>query len=230
MNIAQSVIVITAAGSPMGKAISLHFASLGAKLALVDVEADRLQQTQQACLAAGGNSHPFLLECQDEVSISNLIDRVHHRFGTIDVLINYWFGSDLPTLFSPSSVDQFCRSMSEGATPFFIFGKQAANYMRVHHCEGVIVNLAANLINTHQPINNGSKAMISGLTQSWAKELAEFNIRVGGVVPLSFAHEDDHPPLGNLLSQPLQYEIVRSAEYIVANDYFNGRMIEAEVG
>jgi len=229
MNIAQSVIVITAAGSPMGKAISLHFASLGAKLALVDIEADRLQQTQQACLAAGGNSHPFLLEKQNEASIASLINDVHLYFGSIDVLVNYWLGSDLPMLFSPASVDQFCRSMSEGATPFFIFGKQAANYMREHHCEGVIVNLAANLINTHQPINNGSKAMISGLTQSWAKELAEFNIRVGGVVPLSFANECT-PPSSNLLSQPLQYEIVRSAEYIVANDYFNGRMIEAEVG
>ncbi len=229
MNIAQSVIVITAAGSPMGKAISLHFVSLGAKLALVDIEADRLQQTQQACLAAGGDSHPFLLESQDETSIASLINDVHQYFGTIDVLVNYWLGSDLPMLFSPASVDQFCRSMSEGATPFFIFGKQAANYMREHHCEGVIVNLAANLINTHQPINNGSKAMISGLTQNWAKELAEFNIRVGGVVPLSFDHEGNHPQ-NNLLSQPLQYEIVRSAEYIVANDYFNGRMIEAEVG
>jgi len=229
MNIAQSVIVITAAGSPMGKAISLHFVSLGAKLALVDIEADRLQQTQQACLAAGGDSHPFLLESQDETSIASLINDVHQYFGTIDVLVNYWLGSDLPMLFSPASVDQFCRSMSEGATPFFIFGKQAANYMREHHCEGVIVNLAANLINTHQPINNGSKAMISGLTQNWAKELAEFNIRVGGVVPLSFDHEGNNPQ-NNLLSQPLQYEIVRSAEYIVANDYFNGRMIEAEVG
>lgn len=229
MNIAQSVIVITAAGSPMGKAISLHFASLGAKLALVDIEAERLQQTQQACLATGGDSHPFLLAAQDETSIASLINDVHQYFGAIDVLVNYWLGSDLPMLLSPASVDQFCRSMSEGATPFFIFGKQAANYMRVHHSEGVIVNLAANLINTHQPINSGSKAMISGLTQSWARELAEFNIRVGGVVPLSFDHERDHSQ-GNLLSQPLQYEIVRSAEYIVANDYFNGRMIEAEAG
>jgi len=229
MNIAQSVIVITAAGSPMGKAISLHFASLGAKLALVDTEAERLQQTQKACLATGADSYPFLLAHQDEASIATLINKVHQHFEAIDVLVNYWLGSDLPMLFSPASVEQFCLALTEGAAPFFIFGKQAANYMRKHHSEGVIINLAANQINTHQPINNGSKAMITGLTQSWAKELAEFNIRVGGVVPLSFKHESAHPQ-NKLLSQTLQYEIVRSAEYIVSNDYFNGRMIEAEVG
>lgn len=229
MNIAHSVVLITAAGSPMGKAISLHFASLGAKLALVDTDADQLNLTHQACLAIGGNSYPLLLTSQDERTIANLIKNIDQHYGSIDVLINYWLGSDLPTLFSPSSVDMFCRSMTEGATTFFTFGKQAANYMRKHSCQGVIINLAANQPDSQRPITGGSKAVISGLTQSWAKELAEYNIRVGGVIPLVFNDETRHSQ-NNLFSQPLQYEIVRSAEYIVANDYFNGRVIEAEVG
>lgn len=228
MKIAHSVILITAAGSQMGKAISLHFASLGARLALVDTEPERLKQTYEACIAARADAHAFLLHEQNEKTIERLIANVHQHFGAIDVLINYWLGSDLPLLLSPASVDQFCRSLTDGAAPFFIFGKQAANYMRKHNNKGVIVNLAGNQLNTQQPLNNGSKAMISGLTKSWAKELSEFNIRVGGVVPLSYDHCTDCP-VSKQLSQPLQYEIVRSAEYIVANDYFNGRMIEAEI-
>ena len=228
MKIAHSVIVITAAGSPMGKAISLHFVSLGAKVALVDTDPERLQKTHLACQAAGGDSRTFLLEKQDETSIATLIQSVDRHFGAIDVLVNYWLGSDLPLLLSPASVDQFCRSLTDGAAPFFIFGKQAANYMREHNSKGVIVNLAGNQFSTQQPIHNGSKAMISSLTKSWAKELAQFNIRVGGVVPLSYDNCTECP-VSKQLSQPLQYEIVRSAEYIVANDYFNGRMIEAEV-
>ncbi|MEJ2762608.1 SDR family oxidoreductase [Photobacterium sp. MCCC 1A19761] len=228
MNIAQSVIVVTAAGCPMGKAISLHFASLGAKLALVDIEASRLAQVQQACLCAGGDSDTFLLTAQDETSIAQLIRDIDHRFGAIDVLINYWQNAELPSLLEPTSVDRFCRSMIEGATPFFIFGKHTASYMREHHSEGVIINLAASYLNPDQPANSSSKAMISGLTQSWAKELAEFNIRVGGVVPLCLERQPCQTDC--TLSLPMQYEIVRCAEYIVANDYFNGRMIEAEAG
>ncbi|WP_275576058.1 SDR family NAD(P)-dependent oxidoreductase [Photobacterium swingsii] len=53
MEIVQSVILITAAGSPIGKAISLHFASLGAKLALVDIDKVQLNQTYRACKANG---------------------------------------------------------------------------------------------------------------------------------------------------------------------------------
>ena len=211
----------------MGKAISLHFVSLGARVALVDTDAERLLATHQACQATGGNAHPFLLEKQDETSIGGLIQQVHHHYGAIDVLINYWLGSDLPLLLGQASVDQFCKSLTESAAPFFIFGKQAANYMREHSNKGVIVNLAGNPPNTQQPLNNGSKAMISGLTRSWAQELAQFNIRVGGVVPLSHDHCSECP-VSQQLSQSLQYEIVRSAEYIVTNDYFSGRMIEAE--
>ncbi|WP_156731394.1 hypothetical protein [Photobacterium phosphoreum] len=36
MHIGQSVAIITDAGNPVGKAVALHFASLGATLALVD--------------------------------------------------------------------------------------------------------------------------------------------------------------------------------------------------
>ncbi|WP_245905379.1 SDR family oxidoreductase [Photobacterium lipolyticum] len=228
MNIAHSVILITAAGSPMGKALSLHFASLGAKLALVDIDAERLELSHQACLAIGGTSYPLLLTSRNEQAIASLMNDIDKHYGSINVLINYWLGADLPTLFSPSSVDMFCHSMTEVATTFFTFGKQAANYMREHHCQGVIINLATNQPDSQHPIAGCSKAVISGLTQSWARELAEFNIRVGGVVPLVFNDEASHSQ-STVFSQSLQYEIVRSAEYIVENDYFNGRMIEAEV-
>lgn len=228
MKIAQSVIVITAAGSPIGKAISLHFASLGARLALIDIEQERLQETHKACLKTGGNSQPFFLDSQNEAAISHIIQDVHNHYGAIDILINYWLGSDLPRLLSPASVDKFYRSMAEGATPFFTFGKQAANYMREHNHTGLIINLAANQANPHQFINNGAKAMLAGLTKSWAKELAEFGIRVGGIVPLAIDYDDDQES-HTTFSQTLLYEIVRSAEYIISNDTFNGRMIEAEV-
>ncbi|MGF1724110.1 SDR family oxidoreductase [Photobacterium nomapromontoriensis] len=229
MDIAHSVILITAAGSPLGKAIALHFASLGAKLALIDVRKQALEQTLLACKTTGSPCQSYLIPCHDEASIAAMINSVHHHYGRIDVLLNCWVGSALPSLLSPTSVDQFRRTMTDAVTPFFIFGKQTAHYMRDQRSKGVIINLAINGGNEQQSINSESKAVVSGLTQSWAKELAEFNIRVGGVVPLIIENIDNPSDSSPLLSFPLQYEVIRSAEYIVANDYFNGRMIEAEV-
>ena len=230
MEIVQSVILITAAGSPIGKAISLHFASLGAKLALVDIDKVQLNQTYRACKANGAACEAFCLAQQDEANIEGVFDSIHQQLGAIDVLINYTQGTKLPALFSPSSVDTFSHSMIDLATTFFAFGKQAAHYMRNYNRQGVIVNLITQpQDNEAHPNFDSTKAMVSGLTQSWAKELANFNIRVGGVVPITIGCDCNDCSSSHVMNQHLQYEIVRSAEYIVTNDYFNGRMLEAEI-
>ncbi|MGF1690524.1 SDR family oxidoreductase [Photobacterium kagoshimensis] len=230
MEIVQSVILITAAGSPIGKAISLHFASLGAKLALVDIDKVQLDQTYRACKACGAQCEAYNLAQQDEASIKHIFDSINQRFGSIDVLINYTLGAELPALFSPASVDKFSHSMIELATTFFAFGKQAAHYMRSCNRKGVIVNLITQPQDSDQLLNfDSTKAMVSGLTQSWAKELSDFNIRVGGVVPITLGCDCSDCSTNHVINQHLQYEIVRSAEYIVTNDYFNGRILEAEI-
>ncbi|NAW87071.1 SDR family oxidoreductase [Photobacterium halotolerans] len=228
MNIADSVILITAAGCPLGKAASFHFSSLGARIALVDTDSERLHINHQECLAKGSECYALCLSDNKEATIANAINAVHEQYGKIDVLINCWLGIDIPMLLTQTSVEEFCQLMTEGTSAFLSFGKQTASYMREHHQSGVIINLAACRPDNPVPLSSSSKAMLAGFTQSWSKELAQYKIRVGGVFPLIFDERHDLPP-STLLSLPMQYEIARSAEYIVSNDYFNGRMIEAEV-
>ena len=225
MNIDSSVIVITAAGSQIGTALALHFASMGAQIALVDVNQANLQRAYQACLTIHPHVRSFLLHAENEQALDDLFTDVITHFGSIDVLINNWFGENFPTLFSPSSVEQFCHSMHQLGVTFFSFGRQAASLMRAHNHQGVIINMA---METQQNSSSEStKAMIVGLTHSWAQELAEFNIRVGGVMPMCLRHNTDYSLSQNRERQQLQYEMVRSAEYILTNESFNGRMIEA---
>ncbi|MDO6705691.1 SDR family oxidoreductase [Photobacterium sp. 1_MG-2023] len=228
MNIAESVILVTAAGCPLGKASSFHFASLGAKIALVDNDEARLMSNYQECRNRGADCFSFYLKDHHESTIADAIEAIHQRFGKIDVLINCWLGVEMPLLLTQTSVEEFCQLMTEGTSAFLSFGKQTASYMRAQQHHGVIINLAACRPDNPIPLTSSSRAMLAGFTQSWSKELAQYNIRVGGVFPLLFDERQDLPP-STLLSMPMQYEIARSAEYIVTNDYFNGRMIEAEV-
>ena len=93
--------------------------------------------------------------------------------------------------------------------------------MRKHKKEGVIINLGHHQ-NVNQPCSlDNSKALLTGLTKSWAKELNPFNIRVGGVTPRLFNKVSAHTV--NLINQ----ELIKNTEYIVENDYFNGRILEA---
>lgn len=64
--------------------------------------------------------------------------------------------------------------------------------------------------------------MVSGFTQSWAKELTPFNIRVGGVVPQVESANDEAVHWSEI-----REELIRNTEYIVANEYFSGRVMSA---
>ncbi len=58
------------------------------------------------------------------------------------------------------------------------------------------------------------------------KNLTPFKIRVGGVVPA--IHNADGK-FNRCHWAQLQDELTRTAEYIISNDYFSGRVVAAEV-
>lgn len=228
MHIGQSVAIITDAGNPIGKAVALHFASLGATLALVDNNEIELKKTLQSCQKISESSAAFYIKYYDEPSISTLFQQVRERFGAINILLNTWTGAEIPHLLSPTSISDFNNTMQKSAASFFIFGKIAAEFMQHHPHQSVIVNLALSHEN-HQPHTpTTSKTVVSGLTQNWANELADFNIRVGGIVPINL--QDKPNEQQGIVNVPMQDEIARNVEYIVRNDSFSGRMIESEMG
>ena len=53
MNIAGKTIVITGSGRGLGAAMAKRLACAGARLALVDLEAQALKDTREACTSAG---------------------------------------------------------------------------------------------------------------------------------------------------------------------------------
>ncbi|SMY15072.1 SDR family oxidoreductase [Photobacterium aquimaris] len=228
MHIGQSVAIITDAGNPIGKAVALHFASLGATLALVDNNEPELQKTLESCCKINDAAAAFYIQYYDEASIQQLFQQVCERFGAINILLNTWTGTEIPQLLSPTSITDFNDIMQKSAASFFIFGKIAAEFMQNQPHKSVIINLALSHENHHPHTPTTSKTVVSGLTQSWATELADFNIRVGGIVPINL--QDKHHDQHAIVNVPMQDEIARNVEYIVRNDSFNGRMLESEIG
>lgn len=228
MHIGQSVAIITDAGNPIGKAIALHFASLGATLALVDNNEAELKKTLQSCCKINKASAAFYMPCYDETNIHSLFQQVSEQLGTVNILLNTWTGTEIPHLLSPTSIADFNNIMQNSAASFFIFGKVAAEFMQYQPHQSVIVNLALSHENHHPHTPTTSKTIVSGLTQNWANELSHLNIRVGGIVPINL--QDKSYDQYTIVNIPMQDEIARNIEYIVRNDSFNGRMIESEIG
>jgi NAD(P)-dependent dehydrogenase (short-subunit alcohol dehydrogenase family) len=105
------------------------------------------------------------------------------------------------------------------AATMFSFGQATAERMRKEKKNGVIVNVISHP--EYQDLSgfDNATSMVAGFTQSWAKELTPFNIRVGGVVP-TLEHSESH-------WAEIQDELIRNTEYIVSNDYFSGRVMAA---
>ena len=107
---------------------------------------------------------------------------------------------------------------------------------------GVIVNMSsvARAGNIGQTNYAASKAGVVALTTTWAKELGRFGIRVGAIAPgvISTAMTDVMKPEAKqrmLAVTPVgrlgeTAEIAHTAQYIIENDFFTGRVVEIDGG
>ncbi|NOH79334.1 SDR family oxidoreductase [Vibrio sp. RE86] len=220
MDIKSAVILVTSAGSQVGSTLAYHFASLGATVVLCDQKSPQLQQAFQLCTEISSRVYQFPIQDHSLQSIQDLFAFMDHTVKrSPDVLINTLTAQAMPTIFDQQGSDLFTQRLSLMAATMFSFGQATAERMRNEQKNGVIVNVISHP--DYQDLSgfDNATSMVAGFTQSWAKELTPFNIRVGGVVP-TLEHDNTH-------WAEVQDELIRNTEYIVSNDYFSGRVMAA---
>ena len=87
MQIKNNTFVITGAAQGLGEAISVSLARQGAKLALLDVNAERLDQTLAACKHEGSDSYAFTCDVADETSVRRCFTSIEEHLGPISGLV-----------------------------------------------------------------------------------------------------------------------------------------------
>jgi 3-oxoacyl-[acyl-carrier protein] reductase len=80
--------LITGAASGMGRATAYVFADEGARLALVDRNADGVETVASEVRAAGGAATAYAVDLADAEAIASLVSRVHDELGPLDILVN----------------------------------------------------------------------------------------------------------------------------------------------
>lgn len=227
MDIKESIILVTAAGSVIGRTCSSHFAHLGATLVLCDQDANTLKASYEQISAFTNKVFAMHVCSDDTTSINLLFDQIESELGaTPDVVVNCWTSSPMPSLMAPEPMSTYIDHLSSAARFLYTYGQVAAERFRSRNKKGVIVNVVSH--DSHEDLTGveSMAALVSGFTYSWAKELTPFNIRVGGVIP-SITHTKED--LDEIHWAEIQDELVRNTEYIVANEYFSGRVVSTEV-
>ncbi|EGA69659.1 short chain dehydrogenase [Vibrio sinaloensis DSM 21326] len=220
MNINSSVVLVTSAGTQLGSTMARHFASLGATVILCDKASAQLSEAYQQCCDISQSIYQFAIPDHSMDSTQALFDFIDQEIRrSPDVLINAITVQAMPNIFDHSASAVFTQRLSLMAATLFTFGQATAERMREEKKNGVIVNVISH--HDYQDLSgfDNATSMVAGFTQSWAKQLTPFNIRVGGVVP-AVEHDSMH-------WAEIQDELIRNTEYIVSNDYFSGRVMAA---
>lgn len=250
MQVHNSVIAITGSARGLGRAMALRFAAQGARLALIDLDAEALESARDECQVAGGEVTTYRLDITDEAAVEQTFAQIRQDFGHLDVLINnagiLQDGMLIKVregrLEKKMSADQFRKVVDINLTGTFLCGREAAAVMAQAGTGGVIINLASvsRTGNMGQSNYSASKAGVSAMTVTWAKELARYGIRVAAIAPGAIATDmtaqmkpealarmEQMAMLGRLGEQE---EIAHSAQYIIENDFYTGRVLEIDGG
>jgi short-subunit dehydrogenase len=88
MLVKNKVVVVTGAGSGMGREIALELSRRGAKVGMVDFRAESLAETAKLVKDAGGTCSSHVLDVSDAAAVKALPAAVEAKLGVVDAIIN----------------------------------------------------------------------------------------------------------------------------------------------
>ena len=88
MELTDKVVIVTGAGSGVGRALALAFGREGARVVCAARRADRLRDTVTAIEAEGGTGLAIPTDVTDVVQVERMVSQSLDGFGQIDVLFN----------------------------------------------------------------------------------------------------------------------------------------------
>lgn len=177
--------VITGAGSGIGRASALLFASEGAKLVIVDLSEPAIDETAKMVRAAGGDVVSVAADASDESSVSAFIDLCDKTYGSVDVVFaNAGISGGLVPM-AEQTVDYWEQVLRVNLIGPFLAIKHASPLMTTRGkgsivCTASVAGLRANAGGTPY---SASKAGVISLVQTSANALYGTGVRVNAICP-----------------------------------------------
>ncbi|HVW39991.1 MAG TPA: glucose 1-dehydrogenase [Amycolatopsis sp.] len=178
------VAVVSGAGQGIGRGIALRYAEEGAKVAVVDVNADTAKAVADEIATAGGAAIPVVCDVSRREEVNAAAERTVAEFGTIDVLVSN-AGVTRPAMLWKMTDQQWTDVLGTHLHGSFYWLQAVVDGMRKAKRGSIIFTTSgAGLIGSIGQINySAAKAALLGMTRSAAKELAPYNIIVNAVAP-----------------------------------------------
>ena len=181
------VVLITGAGSGLGQASALRVAKEGAKLSLVDLNSNSLEETKKLVLEVAPEVEVLLItaDVSNEEAVKNYVNKTVEKYGRIDGFFNNAGIEGKQNLTEDYGIDEFHKVVSINLNGVFYGMKYVLEVMKKQG-SGSIVNTAS--VGGIRGVGNqsgyaASKHGVVGLTRNSGVEYGQYGISIKAIAP-----------------------------------------------
>ncbi len=178
-------VVVTGAGTGIGQATAIRFATEGAWVFVTGRTKETLDETVKAITNSGGDATALTADVTNPATADEVFSAVLEHTGRLDVLVNN-AGIFDEALFSDIELANWERVIAVNLTGPMIYAQRAARIMMDSGSGGSIINIGSldgQFGHRRYASYNAAKAGLHAMTQTMAVELGRFGIRVNTVSP-----------------------------------------------
>ncbi|MFC1452637.1 SDR family oxidoreductase [Verrucomicrobiota bacterium] len=219
------VVAVTGAAGILYGAISRALAANGAKVALLDIMADKVSAAAEEIRAEGGEAAGFECNVLESVSVQSALESVVAEFGGCDALINGAGGNRKGACVPPDGrftdldLDELDKVFELNYKGTFLPSQVFCRYF-AEKGRGIVINtssMSALAPLTNVPGYSNAKAAVTNLTQWLAVQVKvdfpDANIRVNEIAPGFFDTTQNH----HLLFEDDDKTLTKRGRSIIAN-------------
>jgi NAD(P)-dependent dehydrogenase (short-subunit alcohol dehydrogenase family) len=185
-------VVVTGAGTGLGKAIAAEFGRLGAALVIASRKPEHLDAGRAAIEAIGARVLTVQCDIREPDQIAAAFDDATAAFGLPSVLVNN-AAANFPVPAEDMSPNAWRTVVDITLNGTYFCAREFGRRHIAAGTPGSIINVGASYAWTGGPgfvHSAAAKAGVKNLTESLAVEWGPYGIQVNGLVPGLFPHED----------------------------------------
>ncbi|MFC1972006.1 SDR family NAD(P)-dependent oxidoreductase [Chloroflexota bacterium] len=187
MGLVDKVAIVTGSAHGIGRAIAIHFAAEGAKVTVVDIDADNANEVISEINVSGHKAIAIEVDVTKGEETNKMVKTTLDKFGKIDILVNNAGGSarEKNALFHESKEETWDWVLSLNLKGTLNCCRSVVEHMMKQR-SGKIINLGSSIgINGRIKMADYSAAKggIIAFTKTLAKELGPYGVNVNCVSP-----------------------------------------------
>lgn len=188
----MKVALVTGASRGIGKACAIRLAKDGYAVVInYSHSEEQAQKVLDEIVAAGGTAITYKADVSDLNQVKQMVKDVSKELGGIDVLVNN-AGIVRDEYLLMLNKDTLDTCMDLNVKGYFYCAQQAVLKM-FRKKSGVIINMSSvssKFALPGQSVYSATKGAVNSMTQTMAKELAGYGIRVNAVAPGIYRDRD----------------------------------------